>query len=181
MHNWKNISHFLYGKGFWYADPISEIEDSSIFEYFACPVKSFLFNGACFVGHLNSIIDINNRISKIVLSMEKEEIKKLLSEVVENLISKYKPLSIILYGSYAYGNPTEDSDIDLFILKKTNKRRVDRFVQVKKIIYNPNNKIPISPLVYNPEELEERIRIGDDFIKEIYKKGTILYEKTSSK
>lgn len=112
--------------------------------------------------------------------MEKEEIKKLLSKVVEKLISKYKPLSIILYGSYAQGNPTEDSDIDLLILKNTNKRRVDRFVQVKKIIYNPNNKIPISPLVYNPEELEERLRIGDDFIKEIYKKGTILYEKANS-
>jgi predicted nucleotidyltransferase len=112
--------------------------------------------------------------------MEKEEVKKLLSEVVEKLISKYKPLSIILYGSYAYGNPTEDSDIDLLILKKTNKRRVDRFIQVKKIIYNPNNKIPISPLIYNLKELEERLRIGDDFIKEIYKKGTILYEKASS-
>lgn len=113
--------------------------------------------------------------------MNKEKSKKLLSEVVEKLISKYKPLSIILYGSYAQGNPTEDSDIDLLILKKTNKRRVDRFIQVKKIIYNPNNKIPISPLVYNPEEIEERLRIGDDFIKEIFQKGTILYEKTSNR
>ena len=113
--------------------------------------------------------------------MEKEKIKKLLSKIVEKLISKYKPLCIILYGSYAYGNPTEDSDIDLLILKNTNKRRVDRFVQVKKIIYDPRNKIPISPLIYNPKELEERLRIGDDFIKEIFKKGTILYEKTSSR
>ncbi len=48
-------------------------------------------------------------------------------------------------------------------MKNTNKRRVDRFVQVKKIIYNPNYKIPISPLVYNPKELEERLSIDDDF------------------
>lgn len=113
--------------------------------------------------------------------MNKENSKKILSEVVEKLINQYKPLSIILYGSYAHGNPTEDSDIDLLILKNTNKRRVDRFVQVKKIIYDPRNKIPISPLIYNPKELEERLRIGDDFIKEIYKKGTILYEKTNSR
>lgn len=109
-----------------------------------------------------------------------EEVKNILSEIVEKLKSEYKPLKIILFGSYAYGNPTEDSDIDLLILKDTNKRRVDRFVQVKRIIYNPNCKIPVSPLVYSPEELEERLRIGDDFIKEIIQKGTILYEKTGS-
>jgi len=110
----------------------------------------------------------------------KEEVKNILSEIVEKLKSEYKPLKIILFGSYAYGNPTEDSDIDLLILKDTNKRRVDRFVQVKRIIYNHNCKIPVSPLVYSPEELEERLRIGDDFIKEIIQKGTILYERASS-
>ena len=110
----------------------------------------------------------------------KEEVKRILSEVVEKLKSEYKPLRIILFGSYAFGNPNEDSDIDLLILKNTNKRRVDRFVQVKKIIYNPNYKIPISPLVYSPKELEERLRIDDDFIKEIIQKGTILYERANS-
>jgi predicted nucleotidyltransferase len=58
----------------------------------------------------------------------KEEVKKMLAEIVEKLKSEYKPLKIILFGSYAYGNPTEDSDIDLLILKNTNERRVDRFV-----------------------------------------------------
>jgi predicted nucleotidyltransferase len=110
----------------------------------------------------------------------KEEVKTILTEVVEKLKSEYKPLRIILFGSYAFGNPTEDSDRDLLILKNTNKRRVDRFVQVKRIIYNPNCKIPISPLVYSPEELEDRLKIGDDFIKEIIQKGTILYERASS-
>jgi hypothetical protein len=67
------------------------------------------------------------------------------------------------------------------ILKNTDERRVDRFVQVKRIIYNPNCKIPpVSPLVYSPEESEERLRMGDDFIKEIIQKGTILYEGASS-
>ena len=67
----------------------------------------------------------------------KEEVKAILSEAVEKLKKEYKPQRIILFGSYAYGNPTENSDIDLLILKNTNKRRVDRFVQVKRIIYNP--------------------------------------------
>lgn len=110
----------------------------------------------------------------------KEEVKAILSEIVEKLKSEYKPLKIILFGSYAYGNPVEDSDIDLLILKNTNERRVDRFVWVKRIIYNPNHKIPVSPLVYTPDELEERLGMGDDFIKEIIQKGVILYERASS-
>ena len=109
-----------------------------------------------------------------------EEVKKILSEIIEKLKSKYKPLRVVLFGSYAYGTPTDDSDLDLFILKVTQKKWVDRFVQVKRIIYNPDCKIPVSPLVYTPEELEDRLRIGDDFVKEIMEKGVLLYEKGSS-
>jgi predicted nucleotidyltransferase len=109
-----------------------------------------------------------------------QEIKKIILEVVGKLRSEYDPLKIILFGSYAYGNPTKDSDIDLLILKNTDKRRADRFVEVKRIIYNPDLKIPISPLVYTPEELEERLKIGDDFVKEIVRKGIVLYERASS-
>ncbi|MBU7016225.1 MAG: nucleotidyltransferase domain-containing protein [Theionarchaea archaeon] len=75
------------------------------------------------------------------------------------------PLRIILFGSYAYGNPTKESDIDLFILKKTHERRADRLVQVKRIVYDSHSTMPVSPLVYTPDEMEERLRIGDDFIK----------------
>jgi len=111
---------------------------------------------------------------------DEKKVKTIVSEIVEKLKREHKPLKIILFGSYAYGNPTEDSDIDPLILKNTDERRVDRFVQVKRIIYNPNCKIPVSPLVYSPEELDERLRMGDDFIKEIIQKGTILYEGASS-
>lgn len=48
----------------------------------------------------------------------KEEVKKILSEIVGKLKSEYKPLKVILFGSYAYGNPREDTDIDLLILKR---------------------------------------------------------------
>lgn len=110
----------------------------------------------------------------------KGEVKNLLTEVVETLKHEYVPLKIILFGSYAAGTPREDSDIDLLIVKDTTKRRVDRVVLVKRLIYNPNRKIPISPLIYTPDELEERLRIGDDFVKDIIQKGIILYERASS-
>ncbi|MFQ6120198.1 MAG: nucleotidyltransferase domain-containing protein, partial [Methanosarcinales archaeon] len=80
------------------------------------------------------------------------------------------------FGSYAYGNPTEDSDIDLFILKDTNDSSMERWMKLMKILRDLNPKIPISPLVYTEKELKERQRIKDFFIQEIFEKGEVLYE-----
>lgn len=104
-------------------------------------------------------------------------IKKIITEVVEKLKAEYKPEKIILFGSHAYGKPTEDSDIDLFIVKDTNKKRIDRFVEVSELIYDLDRFISISPLVYTPREVTERLALGDYFIKEILTKGKLLYAK----
>ena len=74
-------------------------------------------------------------------------------------------------------NLTPYGDIDLFIVKETNARMVDRFVEVKRLIYDPESRIPVSPLVYTPEEVTERLRSGDDFVKEVMREGKVLYEK----
>ncbi|MCX5991580.1 MAG: nucleotidyltransferase domain-containing protein [Chloroflexi bacterium] len=71
--------------------------------------------------------------------------RKLILDIVDQIKERYEPEKIILYGSYAYGKPTEDSDIDLLIVKETDSRRVDRFVEVKRLIYDPKRRIPISP------------------------------------
>jgi uncharacterized protein len=109
--------------------------------------------------------------------MAKKNIEKIIADVVEKLKTDYQPEKIILYGSYAYGQPEEDSDIDLFIIKETDKRRVDRFVEVKRIIYNQQRRISIQPLVYTPREVQERLAMGDDFIEEILTKGEVLYAR----
>jgi predicted nucleotidyltransferase len=105
------------------------------------------------------------------------KIRKLISEVVEKIKKEYQPEKIILFGSYAYGKPTEDSDIDLFIIKDTDKRRIDRFIEVSPLVENPDCHIPISPLVYTPTEVSDRLAMGDDFIKEVLNKGEVLYAR----
>jgi predicted nucleotidyltransferase len=109
--------------------------------------------------------------------LKESEILLLLTDIVQRLNRSYRPDKIILYGSYAYGNPTSDSDIDLLIIKDTDKRSVDRFVEVKQIIYKPGRSVPISPLVYTPKELEDRLKMGDDFLAEIMARGKILYAR----
>ena len=105
------------------------------------------------------------------------KLRKLILKVVDQIKREYKPEKIILYGSYAYGQPTEHSDIDLFIVKETDKRRVDRFVEVKRLIYEPGRRISISPLVYTPGEVAERLSLGDDFVEEVLTKGEVLYAR----
>ena len=97
--------------------------------------------------------------------------------IAETIGRAYRPQQIILFGSYARGNPTEDSDIDLFIIKDTDVSIVDRFVEVKQLIYDPQLRIPVSPLIYTPQELEEHLSIGDDSVKEIMSEGKVLYEE----
>ena len=106
-----------------------------------------------------------------------KKIQKIIAEVVEKIKTEYQPEKIILYGSYAYGKPTADSDIDLFIVKDTDKRRVDRFVEVARLTSEWENRISISPMVYTPKEVTERLALGDDFVEEILNKGETLYAR----
>lgn len=105
-----------------------------------------------------------------------KEVKRLISEMVGKIVATYDPLKIILFGSYAYGEPDMDSDIDLFIVKETDERPIDRRVSVRKIVSDRTRRIPFEPIVITQRELEERIRIGDQFINEILTKGEMLYE-----
>lgn len=106
-----------------------------------------------------------------------KKVQKLISEMVEKIAVSYNPLKIILFGSYAYGKPDRDSDIDLFIIKETDERPIDRRVNVRKIVSDRTRRIPFEPIVITQEELADRIKRGDQFIGEILTKGEVLYEE----
>ena len=104
-----------------------------------------------------------------------EGTKKLISDIVEKIVSEYKPQRIILFGSYAYGTPSEESDLDIFIIKDTDSPPPDRWMEVRKILRPLNRFIPISPLIYTTCEIEERRKVRDFFIEDILEKGKVLY------
>jgi len=106
------------------------------------------------------------------------EVNSIIKKIVDTLVEKYHPDKIVLFGSYAYGISDEDSDFDLLIIKDTDKkRRADRFVEVKSLIFNPEITIPVSPIVLTNDEVKERLNMGDDFLEEILTKGKVLYER----
>ncbi|MFH1258482.1 MAG: nucleotidyltransferase domain-containing protein [Elusimicrobiota bacterium] len=99
-----------------------------------------------------------------------QEIKKIAKQIIQN----FKPEKIILFGSFAYGKPKPSSDVDLLIIKKSKKRKVER---IKEILMKVESILPFEPLVYTPKELKERLDLGDYFFVTIVKKGKILYER----
>lgn len=102
-------------------------------------------------------------------------IQKAIRKIVDILVDKYQPIKIILFGSYAYGTPSADSDIDLLIVKNTDRRPIDRWVDVKKLLRDVTRTLPVSPLVYTEQEIKERMDIKDYFVEEVLEKGEVLY------
>lgn len=103
-------------------------------------------------------------------------LKKILSQIVENIKTKYNPEKIILYGSFAYGVPDENSDIDLLIIKETSERPLDRMALVHRIVDIRDSSYPaFSAIVLTPDEIKQRLEIGDQFIEKILTRGELLY------
>lgn len=101
--------------------------------------------------------------------------KELIERITEKIKDQYKPEKIILFGSLAWGKPSKDSDIDLFIVKRTKLKIRQRAIKVRKILREENALTAIDILVYTPEEISERLKLGDSFISKILRKGKVLY------
>lgn len=100
-----------------------------------------------------------------------KEIKK----VVKRLREQYKPDKVILFGSGARNEIGPDSDLDFFIIKRTQKPRLDRMYEVDGLFFD--REVPMDFLIYTPKEVKTRLLLGDLFVKEIINQGKVLYEQ----
>jgi uncharacterized protein len=87
---------------------------------------------------------------------------------------KFRPRKIILFGSYAYGAPTEDSDVDLLVIMRRTRQRGERMSL--RIRHSVPRTFPLDLLVRTPAEVAKRLRWGDSFLSEVVEKGEVLYE-----
>lgn len=103
-------------------------------------------------------------------------VEKTLPGAIQRIVAELKPEKIILFGSYAYGNPTPDSDVDLLVIMNTKAKEVDRYVAVSNLLYP--RQFPVDILVKTPKEIEaERKKRGNFFLREILTKGKVLYAR----
>src|SRR5438309_6675819 len=89
------------------------------------------------------------------------------------IAERFQPEKVILFGSYAYGTPTPDSDVDLLVVMPAR----DQFSQAVRIAEAIERGFPLDLLVRTPRVLEQRLRWGDWFLREIVTRGKVLYEK----
>ncbi len=98
-----------------------------------------------------------------------------IERIVRRIAEGYRPLKVILFGSSAYGEVTDDSDIDLLIVKETSDRFIDRWVAVRELLADSTRRIPVEPIVITPNELHQRLARGDQFFQEIVARGKLVY------
>jgi predicted nucleotidyltransferase len=97
----------------------------------------------------------------------------LLKQIAERVVHALRPVSIILFGSYAYGKPTPDSDLDLLIVMDSQDRPAERIRKVSDL-FDPR-PLPMDFVVLTPGEVRHRLNGFDPFLEEILAKGRVLY------
>jgi predicted nucleotidyltransferase len=109
-----------------------------------------------------------------------------IDNILNDLINSLKtsdPYKIILFGSYANGKETDDSDIDLMVILDNNdvatnyEERQNKKLYIRRLVRKINYKVALDILVYSKEELKRLKEYGNYFINEVEKTGKIIYEK----
>jgi predicted nucleotidyltransferase len=100
--------------------------------------------------------------------------KELLEQITQRLVAALKPEQIILFGSYAYGEPTEDSDLDLLVVvSDSNEPRYRRARQAYKALRGLG--IPKDILVMTREEVERKSTVPSSLVSQALRQGKVLY------
>ena len=103
--------------------------------------------------------------------------KKQIQQMADIIAEKFHPEKIILFGSYARGDATEDSDVDLLIIKNVDEPRYKRSVPVYNLLVN--FKFDLDVLVYTSDELNEWRAVNEALPTKAEKEGLLLYEKSA--
>ncbi|MCC3408434.1 MAG: nucleotidyltransferase domain-containing protein [Microcoleus sp. PH2017_10_PVI_O_A] len=98
-------------------------------------------------------------------------------QLSQAIVNEFQPKKIILFGSYAYGNPQDDSDVDLLVILPYEG---SSFRKAWEILNKLQPKFAIDLLVRSPVEVEQRLGWNDFFMREIIEKGKVIYESANS-
>jgi predicted nucleotidyltransferase len=93
------------------------------------------------------------------------------------IAEKFQPEKIILFGSYAYGEPHEWSDVDILVVMPA-RNQIDQALRIDLTLDAP---FPVDLIVRTPKRLRRDWENGDWFLREVLAKGKVLYEKADSK
>jgi predicted nucleotidyltransferase len=114
-----------------------------------------------------------NKVKNLGSKGNNEEVRKHIKDLCEQIVRAVQPQKIILFGSQAYGTPHEDSDVDLLVIMPF---QISPHRQAFNIRMQVETPLALDLLVRTPEVVEERIKLGDSFLREIVEQGQVIYE-----
>jgi predicted nucleotidyltransferase len=98
-----------------------------------------------------------------------------LPAAIERIVHELMPEKVVLFGSFAYGSPTADSDVDLLVILETSQSSKDRSWAVSRLLLP--RPFPVDIIVKTPQEIALALARGDSFVREILEHGMVLYER----
>lgn len=99
--------------------------------------------------------------------------RRAIESFCERIVEAFHPDKVILFGSYAYGMPDEGSDVDMLVVLPFEGAPVYKAIE---IVTRAAPRFPIDLLARTPEQVDERLALGDFFMREVVDRGRVLYE-----
>ena len=104
-----------------------------------------------------------------------QRVSDTLPVAVKRIAEELDPDRIILFGSFAHGTATPDSDVDLLVIMETDATSPERSWSVSRLLIP--RPFPVDIIVKTPAEIERALAKGDFFVREILARGRVLYER----
>jgi predicted nucleotidyltransferase len=101
--------------------------------------------------------------------------QQVIEDTVRQIVRQFQPQRIILFGSYAYGQPRRESDVDLLVVMDTPLKETEQAVHICQTI---EYHFGLDLIVRTPATLARRLALGDPFLREVVSQGKVLYERT---
>jgi len=102
--------------------------------------------------------------------------RKQLEEIAQTIVERFNPVRVILFGSHARGQETEDSDLDLFVEMETDRRPPERAIEVSAVF--GLRPWPLDVVVYTPAEVERLRKVKGTLLSVIETEGEVLHERS---
>jgi uncharacterized protein len=101
--------------------------------------------------------------------------RKAIGRFVSELAGKFHPDQVVLFGSLADGTSRDCSDVDLLVVMPHRGPAALQAAKIRQAIPAP---FPLDLIVRSPGKIKKRLELGDSFLREIFRRGEILYEST---
>lgn len=102
--------------------------------------------------------------------------RRQITRLCKVIVREFHPEKVILFGSWAYGKPHTESDIDLLVVMPFAGSPFRQAGTILHRVVQSVGVLPLDLLVKTAEQLQERLAIGDSFVRDILERGKVLYE-----